>query len=384
MRRFVAVWAASLLLITLAAAGFNRWVDPYLYFGTPAVTGGDAQKPHTAALTALAKAWLLPRARPVTLILGTSKADIGIDPDSPLWPGPMRPVFNDGVPGQGIDDMLRNLQSALAEAPLRRVLLCLDLAEFMEVPQPVGTDQAWHLRQTADALLSLSALKDSVMSLLARQGMIGMEMSARGGTEAPDLRLAIDQIGADEMFVERLGLSDAVLATIAAALAQHPASPIARLERLREIITLCQSHGIGLDIAITPVHSDYLTLIDQHGLWPRYKAAKRAIVQVVGGQGDVALWDFMGFDDTSTEAIPPPGAHGVPRWYFEPSHFTHALGARTLAAIYQGAAGFGVRLSPQTIEAHLAREDAARADFRAMRLAPAEDRIRRARAVAHQ
>ncbi len=370
----------------MSMAVFNWAIDPYWYFGSQPLSDLGAKPPAGLTFVALAKSWLLPRRQPVTLLLGTSKADIGIEAASPLWPVADRPVFNDGVPGQATADMLVNLETALREAPVRRVLLCLDLADFMNVPTRGVSASFWQngfgdwdqLRKTAHALLTSAALRDSVLTILARHGVVYADISGNGDDSGEDLRRAIRQIGPDEMFVQRLGVSANAMRMIAEDLARQPNSPIARLDVLRRIITLCQTRGIILDIAITPAHSDYLSLINQNGLWPRYLQTKRALTELVAGFGTVSLWDFMGYDEISTETIAPPGVPGMPRWYYEPSHFTHAVGEMILAAIYHGETGLGVRLTLQTLDARLRDEDAARERFWQSAAQPGLDRIRRA------
>ena len=389
MRRFVVLWFSLTLLTTMCVAAFNWAVDPYWYFAKVPLSDLGAKPQAGLTLAALAKSSLLPRRRPTTLLLGSSKADIGIDADSPLWPSADRPVFNDGVPGQATADMLGNLEAALHEAPVRRVLLCLDLVDFMNVPTKVTVASIWqsgsgdweHLRKTTHALLTSAAVRDSILTVLARNGVIDADISDNGNDSAEDLRRAIRQIGPDEMFVQRLGISSIALGAIAEDLARTPNGNVAQLDVLRRIITLCQSRGITLDIAITPAHSDYLSVINQDGLWPRYLQTKRALTALVAGFGGVSLWDFMGFDDISTEVIAPPGVPGMPRWYYEPSHFTHAVGEKMLATIYQADTSYGVRLTPQNLEAHLRDEEAARARFWQSAAMPGLDRIRRARSL---
>ena len=49
----------------------------------------------------LAKPYMVERVQPTTLLLGSSRVEVGFDPNSAGWPASMRPVFNLGMPGSG-------------------------------------------------------------------------------------------------------------------------------------------------------------------------------------------------------------------------------------------------------------------------------------------
>src|SRR5437660_148998 len=85
-------------VISIVAALFNFFMDPYLVFGTPRTRGINDRKPAAESALFLMKAYDAVRTRPNTLILGASKVGLGINPESPVWPREMRPVYNLGVP----------------------------------------------------------------------------------------------------------------------------------------------------------------------------------------------------------------------------------------------------------------------------------------------
>jgi hypothetical protein len=125
------------------------------------------------------------------------------------------------------------------------------------------------------------------------------------------------------------------------------------------------------------------------GLWPAFEDWKRRLTEIAAGGGEtVALWDFSGFSEYSTEMIPGPGDRQTEvRWYWEAGHFKKELGDVVLDRVLLsegtvGPDGFGVRLTPANIDAHLGRVREHRSAFRVARpafVAEVEELVRWAR-----
>ena len=190
-RRYLAIWAATLLVLLGAVAAICALVDPYAVIGTPLIAGLNARKTAAIAWPRLSKAYMIQRQHPTTLILGNSSADVGFDPDDAAWPDAARPVFNLAVDGGLPGTHLRYLQHAFAAgAAPKRVILAVNFNESLIMPhQRVSAavqsqfDFEPRMRVLADgvpnpdyararladlvfATLSVTALSDSVKTLL--------------------------------------------------------------------------------------------------------------------------------------------------------------------------------------------------------------------------
>ena len=107
-----------------------------------------------------------------------------------------------------------------------------------------------------------------------------------------------------------------------------------------------------------PICSRRLDLI---GSWSAYEMWKRQLVTLTrraspdADPAAVRVWDFSGYDQYSTENLPPRSdRHTHLRWFWEPTHYSKALGDIILTRIFGGPdAGYGVVLTAETIEAHL-------------------------------
>jgi hypothetical protein len=125
------------------------------------------------------------------------------------------------------------------------------------------------------------------------------------------------------------------------------------------IMEFCQSHGIELTVFIPPSHAHLLDRIYDAGLGDAFEQWKTELAARVSGPSarSVTVWDFSGYDAYSTEPVPARGdRRTATQWFWEPAHFKRALGERMLARMLTDQpSDFGVRLTPETVAAHLAK-----------------------------
>ncbi len=376
-RRFCARFVVALGLLAAVVTGFDALMDPYMVFGTPPIAHLNVIKPASEDRPWLVKPYLFRRIMPQTLILGSSKVAVGLDPASPMLPADAGRVFNLGVLGASPAQICTMFEEAAAAAPIRRVLVVLDLIEFMRVPDTVGAketageppfrflpDGPRRREELLSALLSRDALRDAILTLATQGRTYPTGLTADGLLLDGNFRRAADAEGPAALFDHKRASSLRAFRKMRDRLAAAPATPIPDIDGLHQMIALSRARHIALDIAIAPAHAETLRIIALAGLWPRYEAAKRSIAATIAAEADasVPLWDFMGFDPFSTE--PAGGRSGAEgEWFWEPSHFRRTLGEKLLATIYRGGTEFGRRLTVEGMdsaigeEAHLLAQD---------------------------
>jgi len=377
--RYLAIFAATFVACAGLSAAFTAAVDPYYVFDTPRLAGWNLAKPAAANVSAVAKTYLMERTRPRTLLLGNSRIEAGLDPDSARWPDAMRPVFNAGLPGRGLDIAAKLLEDALAVPGLRHVVVGLDVLDFLQVdagpappPGPVDagadqdrmrvrpdlTDNPRHrLARVEDMLaatLTLGAVTDSVATILAQRDTSPATMTPLGFNPLGDYLPYVKAHGFRGLFEQKQ-------AQYAEHFRSYPHPNFADPYRtggfraLREIIGTARAHDIDVTLVIYPYHAWVMDLLRQNGLWGVFETWKRALVSVVGALdpgGHVRIVDFSGYNLYTTTPVPPQGdtVTDVP-WYWEPGHFRGALGDRVIARLYDGeATGFGRDLTAATVD----------------------------------
>lgn len=381
--RFIVRMLALTVVWLLVAVAVNVLVDPYDVLGMPRIAGLNAHKPMANIVTYMTKPYQLARQKPVTLLLGSSRADIGLDAASPAWPAANRPVFNFGVPGQEVGFALGGLRDATAAGALKTVLIILEFEtaiapEFVQRaalgidgrwtiapdghPNPLHTRQ--HLLDIVRSTLSATALRHSLLTLSAanrsNQSDIAPDGTSADGLFSNDI--------AEDGYAPQFDKKDLQYAArLRDMLARRLPPPFDGLEQLRKLLAFCREHAIRPVFVIPPIHADILEVYDMNGIWNLFEDYKRGLATLIAAQPDGAsLWDFSGFDAIATEPVPPRGdRHTQMQWFWDPLHFKKNIGNRIITRIFNGGeADFGVQLTPDDVNAHLDAIRAARAAYR--------------------
>ena len=382
--RFIATVLGTALVAALAASAFNFAVDPYLLFDRPPVPGFNATKPAAETRERMMKAYQATRLEPRTVIVGSSRTDIGLDPASPSWPQSMRPVYNFSMVGSGIGEQGRSLEALLAatrnkSAPAT-IIVGLDFESFLDRPRTDQTtapkppdEQAerlaalarWNgsipptriLLDYAGGLLTIDALKDSAATFAANRARAGPGLASNGKLSDARLRNWTETEGAAALFRQKHHTIIKQYRYPRKMLADTPDGPMRELTDVQALIDLARSHRMKLVLAVQPAHPEHLELLDAMGYWPDYERWKRDLTRSVDearrAGTDVSLWDFGGYDDVVQEPVPSEGAM---QWFWDPVHYTTALGNEVLNALYGAPSRFpaGVYLTPDSIEGRLA------------------------------
>jgi hypothetical protein len=296
----------------------------------------------------MAKAQAVMRQAPTDIILGSSRARLGLVPeDYQAITG--RPAYNLAFAGPAPSELAAYFRHALYVQPaLHEVLLAVEYQQFVPTDEAalraLGFSTARLERRTlpvTDYLahtFTATALSDSWETLLANRA----HPDWRGyGPAGNDLALPWHQ------WQDAAGPAGAFEAYISLATRSH--EPIFRydptgLAAIRAIRDACRAHGIHLTIATAPVHAVEEGLIYAHGHETDTERWRRDLAALTG------YWDFGGCNEVTT--VPIRAGMG----YVDPTHYAPAVGRRMLERLYGGRPGrFGVWVDAGNVEAHLAR-----------------------------
>ena len=390
--RYLRVLLFGTMAFLLLAVGFNRLIDPFGLFDGPHIEGINTNKPEFVSHLRMAKAAAVQRLHPRAIVLGTSRGEIGIDPQHPGWS--VQPVYNLALSGGNIYEAYRYLQHTHALEPVHQVVLMLDFFMFNAVNNSDEVDfDEQRLAVSADgeslqsgfsdliaALGSLDALASSLQTVRLqhkgreyrndgfrfREYQARQEFRSQGGQRAA---FQGNERGYFKKNYDRFSF-------------QNPNRD--NLKIYRRLLQLAYRDDIDLHIAISPSHARQFETIAAKGIWPLFEDWKRHLVRIneeeAGrlGQQPFSLWDFSGYNSLTTEPVPPIGDTKTEmRWYWESSHYKKELGDLVQDRIFGYShpdrplpTDFGIRLTPETLEPHLAT---IRTDRRRWRVAFPED-----------
>lgn len=362
-RRFLTRWIISCLVFATIIVIFNVAIDPYLLFGAPRIQSINARKP-TTNHERLVKAYDVLRSDTRTVLLGSSRVDLGMDATDAAWPANTQPVYNLGLGGAGPYTAYRYLQHVVSRQHVGLVVVGLDFEDFLTATGTGRQDEdqgfeaylavnrdghvngSWqHIRDHAQAAVSFDALTDSVTTLVANIGGYSLDFGA-GGTWHWDSSEARGSYGVAAEWTDLIWI-------------RFFSGPEKRSQTVWQdlvaILDLCRSRGVPVILFINPVHADVLEIIGLTGYWQVFEEWKRALVTLTAkysrenGINDIPLWDFSGYDSYSTETV----GHDL-RWFYDSVHYNSRLGSKIVRRIFgSGDESFGVLLGPENIETHL-------------------------------
>jgi hypothetical protein len=363
-------FALGAVLAQLLVACVNWLVDPFAIHSSPRIAGFNALKPGILRHERIFKTVLAADAGWDAIILGTSRADIGLDPDHPAFAG-LR-CFNAATANQTHEETRQMLEAASASGKLRRAVIALDF--FASNPRhaeiadyELANFSRW---RRLEVVFSGTTLAESISTVIHQNRQLverdygiwerngRREFSVRAGYRAAAL-------GSDESYIRSHY--------------QYPytfsyrgSEPLAHVRRL---IAYAHAKGIDLKLLISPSHARQWETLAVDGLWDDWEEWKRRLVLMneeearKAGRAPFALWDFSGYNTITVERFPAADdAAASMKWYWESSHYKKEAGDLALDRVFSVAdparrvpEDFGVRLTAATIDDHLRNIRAGRA-----------------------
>ncbi len=377
--RYLATWLLLALVMIAGLAGFNALVDPYGVFGAPPIEGFNRFKYGFNHHQRIAKPHALERHSPATVILGSSRVASALDPEHPGFRH--GPVYNLGIDATGIYEVYRLAQHAQAVRPLDEVVLAVDFYMFnADWPTQVDFDES-RLAVTVDGAPNRNRIPE-LLSLLISGDVSGESWwSLRHQRDQETHYTALgrrDENNDDAQAFSRGG-QRLVFQASEKRFVHYGYSPQGKgyllhdkaggspFIWLRRLLDDCRARGTRVHLVINPVHARQYEVMAALGLWPAYQDWKRRVLATTleeaaaHASAPYPLWDFGVINDITTESVPPLGDRvTMMHWYRESSHFRKVLGDRMLDRILAEppatdapADGFGLRLTPDNIEAQL-------------------------------
>lgn len=358
---FLAFFAGSIML-------FNWLVDPYAIFSNNTIP--LSQKPAALIQMRMHKAHQIDSIQPKTIILGTSRAAVGYDPTHASFT--YQPVYNAGLDGANIYEILSYFNHANRSGNIKEVVLSLDLMSFNvnmknkpDFNEHRLANNKSHAYETEmlTSLFSVSAITDSIKTVFRKFESTFPTMSAQGLTLEKGLAAYQKASGGHHntsLYSEKTYVNDVYRSLII----HQPNNSSDHFSHFATLLKLCHKNNIKLTIVISPTHVRHHILLTKLGYWPEYENWKRMLVKYtvnIARQMHAApyvIWDFTDFNAYTTETLPDIGNIDYKmRWFWETSHFNQKLGDIILDRIhFTGTQDttFGVVLTPENIEAHLA------------------------------
>jgi hypothetical protein len=310
------------------------------------------------------KAELLRRQEYDTLLLGSSRTEVGIDPASEAWG--TATVFDASVPGTNMWETRQVLSFAMSRHTPTHVVLFADFLMFNDRRSTTGSFTRSRFSSDLNAIeytlgnaLSLPTTRDSLRVLARRVYDTPGPLSRQGHRTRRAVDLGRDGSPISQVADHRRAFRSSLhIRRGGPAMYASMDYPNDRVDMLREMVALCHERGITLTLVIPPMHALRLVILDAMGLWPSFERWKRDMVAAAGAVDRLEVWDFAYCHTWAAEAIPPADdTETRMEWWVDGGHFRPALGEvvlrRVLRRASAGAPTCGMELTASNVQERL-------------------------------
>lgn len=383
-KRYLVRVAVFFALFSASIVAANIIVDPYFIFDRPGNAGFNDTRVEAIRYPHVVKTYALTNQAPRTLIFGSSRAQIGLNPEHKGFS--IKPVYNAGMGGTSMFALFRYFQHAVATTKPQQVILALDFFQF-DTREPMSLPEQERLAVTFDgqptprlanwrqqlldlrfATLSANAVAASWRTIYESGGhdrtMKWVALANgqnvllhRPPSLSPGASYATERSFLRNMWSPRFCVT-------------APDTGHSQLNVFRQFIRLAHKHEIDLRIFISPAHARLWETIEQAGLWEKWENWKRNLTMIVldeaGRNSPFPLWDFSGYNVFSTDTLE------TARWFIDTNHYTTEAGDLILDVVLgvpsarrEMYSDYGTRLTRDTVETHLAHVREGREKWRA-------------------
>ncbi|HAT2056335.1 hypothetical protein SCJ60_06065 [Legionella pneumophila serogroup 9] len=350
-KKFSIYYLSFLLLFGFIIILFNWLVNPYdIYKSIPIQK--LSKKPQVTSYLRLTKAIAIEWKKPEYLIMGSSTAETGLNPDFSAWDNSH--VYNLGLSGANIYEVMRYLQHAEAIKPVKKVILVVnffmfnayvenrdDFNESMLHVDMNGNKNPRTVNTFFSTLLSFDALKAS-LETIKNQHKRNAFLS--NGQLVHDYREEqIQQLkGYKNNFLYTENYSKASLLP-----SPHnqfsfinPVKGIDTIAYLQKIITICENNHTELILILAPEHVRLLETYKLLDLWDTYEQWQVKLTDAIDSHNQkypdskFSLWGFNNINSITTEKLPEKNDSSTKMlWFWDPYHFKNELGNLILSTV---------------------------------------------------
>jgi hypothetical protein len=368
MKRYLRQFAVAAAAVLLGIVALNVLVDPHHVFRVLSPPTWESVKVRATERTS--KAEIARSGRADVLLVGDSRVMIGINPDHPALQS-YGDAYNFAFASGTVYEAMRIVELARAARPPRLVVwgmdphgmtsLCSAQSNYDFASTPLNPD----LNAYEYYRLHLIGLHET------RESIGVLRRALCKSTDAPIRRGQLTRLAPFEG--DHAHRFAQLLSSQVGDAGQPGSLPDTGVPRLSRCLEQLQAGGTRVVLFFPPVHATRQELFFRNSVNRRHAevclreliASVQHLNLVHPDRPAVEVWDFRGFTAYHTEPIPDSNRASM-QWYWEAVHFRQELGDLVLARIFEGREGddgFGVILSEENLERHLARLLRQREDY---------------------
>ncbi len=328
----------------------------------------DALRPYRNKLPSrIAKAEILEHEDCQVVIVGSSRAQMALDPESSAWGAP---ACNLALTGAGLPELLGVLERVMRAPGVRDIVLALDLQAGLGA-SPVHDE--FSRSRFAEQLQLIEYHGGLLLGEDATRASLRLLSDFRRGRVSPYSELGFTNPALRGRSADRESFLWALARTIEAIRAPgqgNAGDKRSLVSRLVADIRAAQSRGVLVTVLILPSHAIFLETVQRFAAWPGVERSLEEFMRLMtpaGGEPLAPVWDFTSYEGPAAEEVPAPGDAREMRWHWDAVHVKPELGNEVIAQIRRGETprhlAPGVRLTLDSLEAERERLRGEREDY---------------------
>jgi hypothetical protein len=337
-KRLIGFTALGTILIAL----FNGFVDPLLYLNVLSIDGFNAER--TSLIdkrSRTAKAAVLQHCPKQVVIFGSSRAQVGLREDFEGYGN--RSVYNAALEGSNMYEMKHVLSYSANYQRPELVIVGLDFSGFTESRNITAdfTESNFSLQTGGREVTSYLRYLLSPQSLVASWDTIKSNYTS----SQPLCSSTSGHLNLSKQAIDHRRAFSNVIANMLVKPGAYAAFRYStlRIKMLEEAIANTHQENTDILLFFSPIHARQTEVIRGLGLYETYEKWKMDVTKAIeniklrtSGQGRLELWDFSGYNDITTEEVPPLGSSIKMRWYRESSHYSRDTGDLIVSRLLRG------------------------------------------------
>ena len=359
-RTYIKIFCSLSTVILVSIASLNYFVDPYLIhqWDSPLI---QRLRPTRERLSPWGKTYAVAVYKPSVLYLGSSRTELGLPIESHIFAE--KKVFNGAISGASIVDAVAMGKHASIVSHLDTIIWGIDYSSFSETigntefdRELIASSENYFLDRTIldiKRAFAVDMTRDSITVLLGSFGSVCRSSLAFNGQR--------DNVCMERIMEMQGGTSQAIK-TETKNFAKATHSTEEAFYKFSAFIGKSCNRGIRIRLYINPTHALTMSALYWNHKWDSMEIWLHQLVRITDTARhsgcDIRLFDFSGFNNITTEAIPQVSGKNTMENYWETSYYRNNVGTMILEKMFNPTprsmpSDFGVELNNTMLSAHL-------------------------------
>lgn len=352
-KKWIKKWFLILFISIPIIIIFNYIVDPYGIYNMNLFSS----KPLQADKMRLVKVLKINELNPKSIILGTSRAEYGYDPNHEYF---LKPAYNFATSGSSMYENLLNFKHALKNKNLKKVLLVLDYRMFNNLTQKSVSEFEEYFESNFiyKLLFNVDVLKDSLKTIKNQKNKSGYLENGQKEHNS-NWNFILSKGGHFNV----MKYDESKYYKNYSTKYEYGDTKNNSFDDFNAFLDLAYSNNLEVDIIFGPSHVRQWESLDyflDYDLWLKWKKDIVYLINEVANKHkkkEFKVIDFSVYHALTSEKI-PKNKKSKMTYYWESSHYKNSLGLIVLNKLNKSSKfnDFGIELNLKNIDSHLEKQ----------------------------